>query len=333
MAKVVPMIDDITPEGNDPMKKRKLGNSGLEVAPLALGGNVFGWTADEPTSFRLLDAFVAAGCNLIDTADVYSTWVPGNKGGESETVLGKWLKASGNRRKVLIATKVGKEMGPDRKGLSKSYILRAVEDSLRRLQTDCIDLYQSHADDAETPLEETLEAYAQLIREGKVRAIGASNYTAERLTQALDVSARTDYPSYQSLQPFYNLYDRADFETGLEPLCLEKGVGVIPYYSLASGFLTGKYRSEKDLANRARGEFVKKYLNDRGFRILDALDQVAGRYHSVPAAVSLAWLIARPGVTAPIASATSLDQLTELIEATKLTLDPSSIELLNTASD
>lgn len=314
------------------MKKRKLGNSGLVVAPLAFGGNVFGWTADEPTSFRLLDAFVAAGCNLIDTADIYSTWVPGNKGGESETVLGKWLKASGNRRKVLIATKVGMEMGPNRKGLSKSYILRAAEDSLRRLGTDYIDLYQSHADDPETPLEETMEAYAQLIRQGKVRAIGASNYTADRLTQALEVSARQGYPSYQGLQPLYNLYDRADYEKELEPLCLEKGVGVIPYSSLASGFLTGKYRSEKDLLNRPRGESVKKYLNARGFRILDALDQVAAQHHSVPAVVSLAWLIARPSVTAPIASATSLEQLTDLIEATKLELDPSSIELLNMAS-
>ena len=314
------------------MKKRQLGNSGLEVAPLALGGNVFGWTADEPTSFRLLDAFVAAGGNLIDTADMYSAWVPGNKGGESEAILGKWLKASGNRRKVLIATKVGKEMGPGRKGLSKPYILRAVEDSLRRLQTECIDLYQSHADDPETPLEETMEAYAQLIRQGKVRAVGASNYSADRLTQALEASIRSGIPSYQCLQPFYNLYDRKEYETDLEPLCLEKGVGVLPYSSLASGFLTGKYRSEKDLANRPRGESVKKYLNDRGFRILEALDQVAGRYHSVPAVVSLAWLIARPGVTAPIASATSLDQLTDLMEATKLALDPSSIELLTLAS-
>lgn len=314
------------------MKKRKLGNSGLVVAPLAFGGNVFGWTADEPTSFRLLDAFVAAGCNLIDTADIYSAWVPGNKGGESETVLGKWLKASGNRRKVLIATKVGMEMGPNRKGLSKSYILRAAEDSLRRLRTDYIDLYQSHADDPETPLEETMEAYAQLIRQGKVRAIGASNYTADRLTQALEVSARHGYPTYQGLQPLYNLYDRADYEKELEPLCLEKGVGVIPYSSLASGFLTGKYRSEKDLLNRPRGESVKKYLNARGFRILGALDQVAAQHHSVPAVVSLAWLMARPSVTAPIASATSLDQLADLIEATKLELAPSSIELLNMAS-
>jgi aryl-alcohol dehydrogenase-like predicted oxidoreductase len=314
------------------MKKRKLGNSGLEVAPLALGGNVFGWTADEPTSFRLLDAFVAAGCNLIDTADMYSTWVPGNKGGESETVLGKWLKRSGNRGKVLIATKVGMEMGPDRKGLSKTYILRAAEDSLRRLQTDRIDLYQSHTDDPGTPLEETLEAYAQLIRQGKVRAIGASNYTAERLKQALEAGARPGVPSYQCLQPLYNLYDRAEYETDLEPLCLEKGVGVIPYFALASGFLTGKYRSEKDLANRSRGDSVKKYLNDRGFRILDALDQVANQYHTVPAVVSLAWLMSRPSVTAPIASATSLDQLSDLIDATRLTLDPSSIERLDLAS-
>jgi len=314
------------------MKKRKLGNSGLEVAPLALGGNVFGWTADEPTSFRILDSFAAAGCNLIDTADVYSTWVPGNKGGESETILGKWLKRSGNRRKVLIATKVEKEMGPDRKGLSKSYILRAAEASLRRLQTDCIDLYQSHADDPETPLEETLEAYGLLIRQGKVRAIGASNYTADRLSHALEVGARPGYPSYQCLQPLYNLCDRAEYEMELEPICLEKGVGVIPYSSLASGFLTGKYRSEKDLANRPRGESVKKYLNDRGFRILDALEQEAAQYHSVPAVVALAWLIARPGITAPIASATSLDQLTDLIEATRLELDPSSIERLNVAS-
>jgi aryl-alcohol dehydrogenase-like predicted oxidoreductase len=318
--------------GNDPMKKRYLGNSGLEVAPLALGGNVFGWTADEPTSFMILDAFVAAGCNLIDTADIYSRWVPGNKGGESETVLGKWLKRRGNRGKVLIATKVGMEMGPDRKGLSKSYIQRAAEDSLKRLQTDCIDLYQSHADDPETPLEETLEAYAQLIRQGKVRAIGASNYSAARLTHALEASGHSGYPSYQCLQPLYNLYERAEYEMDLEPLCLEKGVGVIPYFSLASGFLTGKYRSEKDLANRPRGEMVKKYLNDRGFRILEALDQVASQYHSVPAVVSLAWLIARPSVTAPIASATSLSQLADLIAATRLALDPASIELLNRAS-
>ena len=313
-------------------KKRELGNSGLTVAPLALGGNVFGWTADEKTSFRLLDAFTAGGGDLIDTADVYSAWVPGHKGGESENVLGKWLKRSGNRKKVLIATKVGKEMGPGRKGLSKPYILRAVEDSLRRLQTDYIDLYQAHADDPETPLEETLEAFAQLTREGQVRAIGASNYNAERLSKALQVSERQGVPAYRSIQPLYNLYDRAEYETELESLCREKGLGVIPYFPLASGFLTGKYRSEKDLAGRARGDMVKKYMDDRGFRILDALDRLARKYHSAPATVALAWLIARPGITAPIASATSLDQLNELMKSLELELDPSSIELLNRAS-
>lgn len=314
------------------MERRKLGHSGLTVAPLALGGNVFGWTADEPTSFRILDAFVAAGGNLIDTADVYSVWVPGHKGGESETVLGKWMKGRGNRKKVLIATKVGKEMGPDGKGLSKPYILRAAEASLKRLQTDYIDLYQSHADDPDTPLEETLEAYAQLVREGKVRAIGASNYDAARLSLALEVSERNGYPAYRSLQPQYNLYDRADCETTLLPLCVEKGLGVLPYYPLAGGFLTGKYRSEKDLAGRARGEFAGKYLDDRGVRILAALDQVARQSRSTPAAVALAWLMARPGVTAPIPSATTLSQWNELIEATKIRLDPSSVELLDRAS-
>jgi aryl-alcohol dehydrogenase-like predicted oxidoreductase len=314
------------------MKFRKLGNSGLTVSTLALGGNVFGWTADETTSFRVLDTFVAAGGNLIDTADVYSAWAPGHKGGESETVLGKWLTRSGNRENVLIATKVGKEMGPGSKGLSKSYILRAVEGSLKRLRTDYIDLYQSHADDTDTPLEETLEAYAQLIREGKVRAIGASNYDAKRLARALEVSERNGYPAYQSLQPQYNLYDRADYERNLEPLCQEKGLGVLPYFPLASGFLTGKYRSEKDLAGRAREEYAKKYLDDRGFRILEALDQVARQNRLTPAVVSLAWLIARPGVTAPIPSATSVSQLTNLIQATRIHLDQVSIETLDLAS-
>ena len=228
------------------MKKRKLGNSGIEVSPLALGGNVFGWTVDEPTAYDILDAFVAAGFNLIDTADTYSRWVPGNKGGESETIIGKWLKRSGNREKVIIATKVGSEMGPNRKGLAKSYILHAVEESLQRLQTDTIDLYQSHKDDPDTPLDETLEAYSQLIKQGKVRAIGASNYVAKRLSEALQISAQKGYAGYQSLQPRYNLYDRAEYERSLEPICVENGMGVITYSSLASGFLTGKYRSEKD---------------------------------------------------------------------------------------
>ena len=314
------------------MEYRKLGNSGLTVSSLGLGGNVFGWTADEQASFQVLDAFVAAGGNLIDTADVYSAWVPGHKGGESETVLGKWLARNGNRKKVLIATKVGMEMGSGRKGLSKSYILRAVEGSLKRLRTDCIDLYQSHADDPETPMEETLEAYAQLIREGKIRAIGASNFDAVRLSQALEVCARNGYPAYQSLQPQYNLCDRADYESTIEPLCREKGLGVLPYFPLASGFLTGKYRSEKDLAGSARVEYAKNYLNERGFRILAALDQVARQYLSTPAAVSLAWLMARPGVTAPIPSARNLSQLTDLIAATKIHLDPPSIEALDRSS-
>ncbi len=314
------------------MKKRKLGDSGLEVAPLAFGGNVFGWTADEAMSFRLLDAFVAAGFNLIDTADVYSRWVPGHQGGESETIIGKWLKRSGKRQAVMIATKVGKEMGAEKKGLSKSYILRAVEESLQRLQTDYIDLYQSHADDADTPLEETLQAFDQLIKEGKVRAIGASNFSAERLAQALQVSEQNGYPRYQSLQPLFNLYDRADYEKELEPLCRQKGVGVISYFSLASGFLTGKYRSEADLAGSARAEMVKKYLNARGYRILGVLDRVAQQHNATPAKVALAWLMAQPTVTAPIASATNLEQLNQLIEAAVLELEPASMALLNEAS-
>ena len=314
------------------MDKRRLGKSGLEVSPLCFGGNVFGWTVDEPTSFGLLDAFVAAGFDFIDTADVYSRWAPGNKGGESEAILGEWMKQRGNRDKIIIATKVGMEMGPDKKGLSKSYILSSVEDSLRRLQTDYIDLYQSHQDDPQTPLEETLEAYAQLIEQGKVRAIGASNYSAERLAQSLEVSEQRRLPRYESLQPLYNLYDRADYEKELEPICQEKGVGVISYYSLASGFLTGKYRSEEDLSKSVRGQGVKKYLNERGFRILKALDEVAAQHDSTPARIALAWLIARPGITAPIVSATSLEQLNDLIEATKLELDQSSIALLNQAS-
>lgn len=314
------------------MVKRKLGNSGLEVAPLAFGGNVFGWTADEPASFALLDAFVAAGFNLIDTADVYSRWVEGHSGGESETIIGKWLKRSGNRSRVVIATKVGKEMGPNSKGLSKSYILQAVEDSLRRLQTDFIDLYQSHADDPDTPLEETLEAYDLLIRQGKVRAIGASNYSARRLAQALEVSEKTGYPRYECLQPLFNLYDRVDYEKELEPLCRDNGLAVISYFSLASGFLTGKYRSKEDLSKSARGDMVKKYFNARGLRIIDALDTVAQQHHLTPAKVALAWLIAHPSITAPIASATNLEQLNELIEATTIELDASAIDLLNQAS-
>ena len=314
------------------MNKRKLGNSNIEVSPLAFGGNVFGWTVDEPRAFELLDHFVASGFNLIDTADVYSRWAPSNSGGESETIIGNWMKARGNRDQVIVATKVGMEMGPGKKGLSKTYILTAVEDSLLRLKTDYIDLYQSHVFDPETPQEETLSAYADLINQGKVRAIGASNFTAEQLAEALRISDQYSYPRYTSLQPLYNLYDRADFETNLEPVCMQNGIGVIPYYSLASGFLTGKYRSEADLTKSPRGQGVKKYLNERGFRILKALDHVAKKHNATPGQIALAWLMARPSITAPIASATNRKQLDELVSATALQLDPESIELLNQAS-
>ena len=313
------------------MKKRRLGRSGIEVGPLAFGGNVFGWTAGEGASFRLLDAFVASGLNLIDTADVYSRWVPGNKGGESETIIGKWLKRSGKRDSVVIATKLGMELGPGRKGLSKKWMATAVEDSLRRLGTDRIDLYQAHLDDAETPLEETLESFAGLIKQGKVRAIGASNYGAERLASALETSARLGLPRFETLQPLYNLYDRADYETKLEPLCVKHELGVIGYFSLASGFLTGKYRSEKDLEGRARAERVKRYMNEKGRRLLAELDEAAARTRSTPAQVALAWLIARPSVTAPIASATTLEQLDDLIAAARLTLPAAEIAALDRA--
>jgi len=314
------------------MQKRKLGKSGLEVSALVLGGNVFGWTADEATSFKLLDAFVAAGGNCIDTADTYSRWAPGHQGGESETVIGKWMKQRGNRDKVLIATKAGMEMSPDKKGLKKTYLLRAVEDSLKRLQTNCIDLFQSHRDDPETPVEETLEAYAQLVKQGKIRVIGASNFGADRLAESLKASRQRGWPAYQSLQPHYNLCERADYEQKLEPMCREAGLGVIPYFSLAAGFLTGKYRSEADLAKSPRGQGIKKYLNERGFRILAALDQVAKQTASTPAAVALAWLLARPSITAPIASATSLEHLDALIAGTRLQLDAGAVAVLDRAS-
>jgi aryl-alcohol dehydrogenase-like predicted oxidoreductase len=312
------------------MHLRELGRSGLMVAPLAFGGNVFGWTADDATSFSLLDAFVGGGFNLIDTADVYSRWAPGNQGGESETVIGKWLARGGPREKVVIATKVG--MGLDKKGLAKDYILRSVEDSLKRLNTDYIDLYQSHRDDESTPMEETLEAYAQLVKQGKVRAIGASNFSAARLARALDLAQAKGLPVYQSLQPHYNLMERAGYEAELEPLCRERHVGVIPYYSLASGFLTGKYRSEADLSKSPRGGGVKKYLDARGLRVLAALDEVAGRQNSTPTAVSLAWLIARPGITAPIVSATSVAQLRQVMAGAQLKLADADIAAIDAAS-
>jgi aryl-alcohol dehydrogenase-like predicted oxidoreductase len=315
------------------MRLRPLGRSGLQVAPLAFGGNVFGWTVDEPTAFLLLDTFVDHGFNLVDTADVYSKWAPGNQGGESESIIGRWIaQGGGRRRKIVLATKVGMEMPGGRKGLAKKYINEAVEESLRRLRTDYIDLYQSHNEDPDTPIEETFEAYAQLVRDGKVRAIGASNYGAENLAKALDAAERKGVPRYETLQPLYNLYSRADFEAKLQPLCVAEELGAIPYSGLASGFLTGKYRTEADLAQSARGAGVKKYLNERGLRILAALDQVARAKHAKPSQIALAWLMARPAITAPIASATTLAQLRELMVAVDIDLDAGSMESLDRAS-
>ncbi|WP_341525382.1 aldo/keto reductase [Nostoc sp. UHCC 0302] len=314
------------------MKKRKLGRSGLEVSPVSFGGNVLGWTIDEDTAFEILDNFITAGGNFIDTADVYSKWAPGNQGGESETILGKWLKQRGKRDQIVIATKVGSDMGAKGKGLSRKHIQEAIEDSLHRLQTDYIDLYQSHIDDQNTPIEETLETYGELIAQGKVRAIGASNYSASRLSQALQISKQHGYPRYESLQPLYNLYDRADYEQELEQLSQENEIGVISYSSLASGFLSGKYRSEKDLSNSSRAGSIKKYLNSRGLRILEAIDEVAKNYNTTATSISLAWLLARPSITAPIVSATKVEQLNQIIKAVDIKLDPTSINLLNEAS-
>jgi aryl-alcohol dehydrogenase-like predicted oxidoreductase len=315
------------------MDYRTLGRSPLKVSPICLGGNVFGWTVDERTSFSLLDAWLDAGFNFVDTADVYSRWAPGHTGGESETVIGKWLKAGGRRDQLILATKVGMDMGNGKVGLKAAYIRQAVEDSLRRLQTDRIDLYQAHTDDADTPLEETLEAFGALVKAGKVRVIGASNYSAARLRQALDTSARLGLPRYESLQPLYNLYDRTVFEQELEPLCREQGVGVISFYALAAGFLTGKYRKAADADKSPRGKgSVEKYLNDRGRAILAALDTVAARTRSKPGQVAIAWLLTRPGVTSPIASASTLEQLAELEAATRIKVSAEDIALLDQAS-
>jgi aryl-alcohol dehydrogenase-like predicted oxidoreductase len=304
------------------MKKRKLGHSTLEVSPLCFGGNVFGWTIDEATSFRLLDVFFEAGGNFIDTANVYSRWVPGHEGGESETILGKWMKARKNRDRLVIATKVGMEMGPDRKGLRKPYILEEAENSLRRLQTDQVDLYISHAEDKTTPIEETLAAYDQLIREGKARVCGASNYSPEGLQDSLEQSRRLGLPSYQSLQPLYNLYDREEFEETLRPVCQEYGLSVTPYYALASGFLTGKYRQESDFAKSPRGGKARSYLDEKGKRILASLDKAAEEHGTKPAVIALAWLMHQPTVTSAIASATSLEQLEDLLAATRFEKAP-----------
>lgn len=313
------------------MQLRTLGKSDLRVAPLAFGGNVIGWTADEATSFQLLDAFVSGGFNLIDTADSYSNWVPGHAGGESETIIGNWMHARGNRHQVVIATKVGGDMG-EGKNLRKAYIQRAAEASLKRLRTDHIDLYQTHWDDPDTPVEETLEALDRLVAAGKVRWIGASNYSPERLQESMRTSAEKGLPAYVALQPRYNLFDRQEFERDHAPVCAEHGLGVLTYYSLASGFLTGKYRSEADLGKSVRGSSMPKYLTPRGLRILDALDAVSALLGSTPAAVALAWLMARPHIAAPIASATGVPQLQELMSAAELPLDPEAMAALDEAS-
>ena len=314
------------------MPHRPLGRSGLSIAPLVLGGNVFGWTADEATSFAVLDAFVAGGFNAIDTADIYSKWVPGHAGGESETVIGAWLKARGGRDRVVIATKFGGPMAEDKKGLSKAWMVRAVEESLRRLRTDYIDLYQAHFDDADTPQDEVAEGFAALIKAGKVRAVGASNFSAERLSSAIAAARAAGVPRYESLQPQYNLYDRSSFEGPLQDLCVAEEIGVIPYYGLASGFLSGKYRSVDDLNKSPRGRGVAKYLDARGMRILGALDQVSADLSASPAQVALAWILAQAGLTAPIASATSVEQLGELMTGVRLVLSADQLAMLDRAS-
>ena len=314
------------------MEKRLLGDTGIQIAPLVFGGNVFGWTADEATSFRLLDAFTDAGVNGIDTSDNYTAWIPGNIGGDSERVIGKWLKQTGKRNKVIIATKVGGKFSEEKKGLKKTYILQSIEDSLTRLQTDHIDLYQTHYDDLETSIEETLEAYAEIVKSGKVRAIGTSNMTAERINESINISKQKGFPAYQSLQPEYNLLEREKYETQYAPLAKAHNMGVIPFFALASGFLTGKYRSEKDLEGSSRTKYVARYLNERGFKILNALDEVAAQYNSKPGTVAIAWVMAQPGITAPIASASSMAQFDDLVAAASLKLDAKALELLNAVS-
>jgi len=311
------------------MDKRPLGNTGFRVAPLALGGNVFGWTADEKASFAVLDAFVAGGFNLIDTANSYSRWVTGHHGGESESVIGRWIAKRGRHDDVVIATKVGSDMGLGRKCLRREHILEQAEASLKRLQVERIDLYQSHWDDPDTPLDETLEAYDRLMKQGKVRAIGASNLDAKRLAEALGVSRAKSLPRYETMQPHYNLLVRDEYEGALQDLCVRERLGVIPYFSLAAGFLTGKYRSEADFAKSARGPGLKKYLNARGAAVLAALEAVANRHGATLAQVALAWLMAQPGITAPIASATSVAQLDELMGAARLRLDAASLRELD----
>lgn len=315
------------------MDKRKLGNTDLMVPPITFGANVFGWTVDEKKGFELLDVLLDAGFNFLDTADSYSHWVPGNKGGESETVIGNWMESRKNRQQIVVATKVGSIPGSDKKSLAKDYILKCVDNSLKRLKTDYIDLYQSHYDDLSTPIEESLETYDSLIKAGKIRWIGASNFSPERLLASLETAKTLSLPKYQTLQPEYNLYKRENYETKYEQIAIDHQLGVINYYALASGFLSGKYRSEADLDKSKRGSGIKAYLDDRGFRILKALDQVAEQYNARPASIALAWLIARPSITAPIASITSEDQLQDLIKAVSLKLDMEDIAILDAASD
>jgi aryl-alcohol dehydrogenase-like predicted oxidoreductase len=313
------------------MHKCKLGKSDLEFAPIAFGGNVFGWTADEATSHELLDAFVDAGFSFVDTADVYSRWFPGNKGGESEMVIGTWLKKDPSKRgKIVLATKCG--MGLPSGALSAKNIRESVDASLKRLNTDCIDLFQSHKDDKETPQEETLSTFGELIKAGKLRVIGASNFEAPRLAEAAKIAREKGLPRYESLQPHYNLMERGLFEGALEDECLKEGIGVIPYYSLASGFLSGKYRSEADVGNAQRGAGVKKYINPKGMAVLKALDEAAARCGATQAQVALAWLLQRKSITAPIVSATSLKQLDDVLNSTTLELDPESVAALDNAS-
>jgi aryl-alcohol dehydrogenase-like predicted oxidoreductase len=317
------------------MELRQLGRTGLKVAPICLGGNVFGWTIDEPTSFAVLDAYVEGGGDFIDTADVYSRWAPGHSGGESERVLGNWLKARGNRDKLVIVTKVGSAMGdsPRERGLSRVRIMTAVEASLRRLQTDYIDLYLSHYDDPDTPPDETMRAYDDLVRAGKVRYVGASNYSAWRLMRALWAADRHNTVRYEALQPLYNLARREAYERELEPMCREMGLGVITYSSLASGFFSGKYRRGEPLPTTARSRGVEtNYMNERGFRILDAVQRVANNLGATSGQVALAWIIARPGITAPIASATSVEQVRELLGAADVRLDAAALATLDEAS-
>jgi len=314
------------------MQKHSLGNSELQVSPLCFGCNIFGFTTDEQRSYELLDALADSEINFLDTADVYSTWVPGHVGGESETIIGNWLKRSGKRAQVVIATKLGKPMGEGKQGLSRKYMVQAVEDSLLRMHTDYIDLYQSHEDDSNTPLEETMEAFALLIQQGKVRAIGASNFNGSRLAEAIEVSRRKGWPSYVTLQPHYNLVYRPEFENDLEPVCRKYGLAVLPYFALAGGFLTGKYRSAADAEGKARGGMVKRYMTERGFQVMTKLIEVSKRLGATPGQVALAWLMARPVQTIPIASATTLMQFNELVEAMRLTLDRESIEQLDAVS-